>query len=158
MADETPVPDNGASVAAEKVPERPLPEILGDPTGRNRLDKWLWFARIVRSRTLAQTLIKQGKVRLNTHKVVSPSQAVTADDVLTVTLDRAIKVLKIRAPGTRRGPAPEARLLYDDLSPPVPKRDPLLRPLKQAVRGEGAGRPTKKERREMDRFRSRGMD
>ncbi len=136
----------------------PLPEIVGDPSAKNRIDKWLWFARIVKSRTLAQGLIKAGKVRLNTVRISTPSHTVLADDVLTVTLDRQVKILKVRAPGTRRGPAPEARLLYEDLSPPPVKRDPLTRPAKQAVREEGSGRPTKKQRRELSRFRSSAGD
>jgi len=131
-----------------------LPKILGDPNGKNRLDKWLWYARVVKSRSLAQAIIKSGKVRLNTTRVSTPSQTVSAADVLTVTLDRQIKILKVIAPGTRRGPAPEAQQLYEDLSPPPVKKDRLTRPAKQAVREEGAGRPTKKERRELSRFRS----
>jgi len=59
------------------------------------------------------------------------------------------------APGERRGPAPEARLLYEDLTPPAVKTEPVTKPAKQAVREEGAGRPTKKERRELDRFKSK---
>ena len=131
-----------------------LPEILGDPTSKIRVDKWLWYARIIKSRSLAQGLIKSGKVRVNTTRISAPSHMVTQDDVLTVTLDRQIKVLKVIAPGTRRGPAPEAQQLYDDLSPPTIKRDPFSRPAKQAVRDDGAGRPTKKQRREISRFRS----
>ncbi|MFD0915068.1 RNA-binding S4 domain-containing protein [Pseudahrensia aquimaris] len=131
-----------------------LPEIVGDPTSKMRVDKWLWYTRTVKTRSLAQSLVKSGKIRINTVRIGSPSHTVVRDDVLTVTLDRQIKILKVRAPGTRRGPAPEAQLLYEDLSPPPVKRDPTGRPLKQAVREEGAGRPTKKERRELSRFRS----
>lgn len=90
---------------------------------------------------------------MNGERVASPSRAVAADDVLTVTLDREIKVLKVIAMPERRGPYEEARHMYEDLSPPVPKRDPATRPLPQAVRNEGAGRPSKKERRELNRLR-----
>lgn len=131
-----------------------LPAILGDPATKMRVDKWLWYTRTVKSRSLAQALIKSGKVRVNTVRINSPSHSITRDDVLTITLDRHIKTLKVVAPGTRRGPAPEAQQLYEDLSPPPVRRDPLTRPAKQAVREEGAGRPTKKERRELSRFRS----
>lgn len=134
--------------------KRPLPAAVGDPGAKIRVDKWLWYARVVKTRSLAQSLIKGGKVRVNTARISTPSQTVIAPDVLTVTLDRQIKVLKIRAPGTRRGPAVEAQHLYEDLSPPPVKRDPFLRPDKQAVREEGAGRPTKKQRRELSRFRA----
>ncbi len=122
--------------------------------GKLRVDKWLWYARVVKSRSLAQQLVKTGKVRINATKISSPSTAVGPDDVLTVTLTRQVKILKVVACGTRRGPAPEAQQLFDDLSPPPEKKPSLVRPAKQAVREEGAGRPTKKERRELSRFRS----
>jgi len=132
----------------------PLPEILGDPSDKIRVDKWLWYARVAKSRSIAQNLIKSGKVRVNTTRISTPSQTVIAEDVLTIALDRQIKILKVIAPGTRRGPAPEAQQLYEDLSPPPVKKDPMTRPAKQALREEGAGRPTKKERREISKFRS----
>ena len=119
-----------------------------------RIDKWLWYARVLKTRTLAASCVKSGKVRVNQEKISSPSRGVSPGDVLTITLERQIKVLEIVAPGTRRGPASEAQLLYNDLSPAPARRDPLSRPAKQAVREEGAGRPTKKERRELSRFRS----
>ncbi len=119
-----------------------------------RVDKWLWYTRVVKSRSLAATLVKSGKVRVNSERIGSPSRAVTFDDVLTVTLQRQIKVLKVVELGSRRGPAPEAQLLYEDLSPKPVRTDPLSRPAKQAVREEGTGRPTKKQRRELSRFRS----
>ncbi|MEP1205773.1 MAG: RNA-binding S4 domain-containing protein [Rhizobiaceae bacterium] len=119
-----------------------------------RVDKWLWYARILKTRTLAANCVKTGKVRVNQEKISSASRTVGPDDVLTVTLGHQIKILKILQLGTRRGPASEAQLLYEDLSPAPVKKDPLTRPAKQAVREEGAGRPTKKQRREMSRFRS----
>ncbi|EFL87967.1 RNA-binding S4 domain-containing protein [Ahrensia sp. R2A130] len=120
---------------------------------RLRVDKWLWFCRVVKTRSLASSLIRGGGVRLNGERVASPSRAVVADDVLTVTLDRQIKVLKVLDMPERRGPYEEARHMYEDLSPVIPKRDPATRPLPQAVREEGAGRPSKKERRELNRLR-----
>ncbi|NKB52383.1 MAG: RNA-binding S4 domain-containing protein [Rhizobiaceae bacterium] len=119
-----------------------------------RVDKWLWYARILKTRTLAASCVKTGKVRVNQEKISSASRSILPGDVLTVTLGRQIKVLRILQLGSRRGPASEAQLLYEDLSPAPVKRPPQTRPLKQAVREEGAGRPTKKQRREMSRFRS----
>lgn len=124
------------------------------PLEKLRLDKWLWYARIFKTRSLAATMVKSGKVRVNGDKVTSPSRTVGSDDVLTVTMARQIKILKIKALANRRGPASEAAVLFDDLSPKPIKKDPLKRPAKQAVREEGAGRPTKKQRRELSRFRS----
>ena len=118
-----------------------------------RVDKWLWFTRVVKSRSLAQTIIKSGKIRINNIRVSSPSRLIEPGGVLTITLERQIKILKMVAAGERRGPAPEAQLLFEDLTPAPVKTKPVDQPLRQAVRDEGAGRPTKKERRELDRFR-----
>ena len=84
--------------------------------GRQRLDKWLWFARIVKSRTLAARLVVDGFVRVNAMRTEDPAKPVKTDDVLTVALDRQVRVLKVLAPGSRRGPFTEARLLYEDLA------------------------------------------
>jgi ribosome-associated heat shock protein Hsp15 len=84
-----------------------------------RLDKWLWFARITKSRTRAQSLVRSGKVRLNKQKIDNPAKQVSGDDVLTITLERRIFVLKIVACGKRRGPYLEACKLYQDLTPEI---------------------------------------
>lgn len=87
-----------------------------------RIDKWLWFARIVKSRTLAAGLVASGNVRVNRQKVAKPSHPVAAGDVLTIAAHGRVRVLRVIAAGVRRGPAAEARLLYDDLTaPPDPK-------------------------------------
>jgi len=119
---------------------------------RQRIDKWLFFTRIVKSRSLAAKLVSTGGVRVNAAKITQPSRAVTVGDVLTITTDRRVLVMKVLDCGTRRGPAPEARLLYEDMSPPPAERP--LSPLDGAVplRERGSGRPTKKERRVMDRL------
>lgn len=85
------------------------------PALRQRLDKWLWFARLVKSRTLAAKLVEEGHVRVNAVRADNAAKPVRAGDVLTVALDREVRVLRVVAPGERRGPYPEARLLYDDL-------------------------------------------
>jgi ribosome-associated heat shock protein Hsp15 len=90
--------------------------------GRQRLDKWLWFARLAKSRTLAQKLVVAGAVRINREKVVDASHAVKVGDTLTAALPAGVRVLRVVALGARRGPAPEARLLYEDLTPPAPER------------------------------------
>src|SRR6058998_2211906 len=114
------------------------------PEGRQRLDKWLWFARLVKTRTLAQKLAVSGHVRINRDRASSASQAVKIGDVLTIALPGGVRVLKIVTPGDRRGPAPEARLLYEDLSPPRPPPAP-------GPSAAGA-RPTKRDRRQRDEF------
>ncbi|MEJ5020364.1 RNA-binding S4 domain-containing protein [Ochrobactrum vermis] len=120
---------------------------------RQRIDKWLFFARVVKSRSLAAKLAVGGKVRVNRDKIDQAAHQVNVGDVLTITLDRRIVVYKILAPGERRGPAPEAQLLYEDLTPPPASASTVLPEAVTPQRESGAGRPTKKERRETDRLR-----
>jgi ribosome-associated heat shock protein Hsp15 len=87
------------------------------PAGTQRIDKWLWFARIIKSRTSAAELVTEGKVRINRVKATKPSQSVRVGDVLTVTLRGKVDILQVLAPGERRGPPEEARRLYEVLSP-----------------------------------------
>ena len=83
---------------------------------RQRLDRWLWFARVVKSRTLAARLIEAGHVRVNSQRSTAVAKLVGAGDVVTVALERRIRVLKVVDSGKRRGPAGEAELLFEDLS------------------------------------------
>ncbi|MER8806537.1 RNA-binding S4 domain-containing protein [Mesorhizobium australicum] len=120
--------------------------------GRQRIDKWLFFSRAVKSRSLAAKLVVAGRVRINRDKAAQASDLVKPGDVLTITLDRRIFVWKVLGAGARRGPSEEARTLYQDMSPPpAPKGDtpPDAIP---AMREAGSGRPTKKERRQTDRL------
>jgi ribosome-associated heat shock protein Hsp15 len=88
---------------------------------RQRLDKWLFFSRAVKSRTLAQKLIEAGFVRVNGDRTVDTDRQVGAGDVLTMTLGKRLIVWRILDPGARRGPSPEAATLYEDLTPDLPK-------------------------------------
>lgn len=124
---------------------------MTETPARQRIDKWLFFARVAKSRTLAQEWIEGGHVSVNGEKVRRSSAEVRPGDRLEVLAERRTYILVVRAPGTRRGPYEEARLLYDDQSPP-PER---LTPFEQAQRAPGAGRPEKKERRALDRLRGR---
>jgi ribosome-associated heat shock protein Hsp15 len=118
-----------------------------------RLDKWLWYTRMLKSRTLAADLVSAGKVRLNGERVTKPSQIVKSGDTVTFVLHERPRVLEVVAGGDRRGPAPEAAALYKDLSPPPPPK-PLTAAAGQ--RDAGAGRPTKRDRRDMDKWRDSG--
>ena len=82
---------------------------------RQRLDKWLWHARVVKARTSAAALVEQGHVRVNGVREQSPGHAVKAGDVVTVALDRGVRVLKVTGFSERRGDAQAARGLYVDL-------------------------------------------
>ncbi len=110
-----------------------------------RLDKWLWYARFFKTRTLAARQVSGGHVRVNGDHARKPSHAVGPDDVLTFTQAREVRVVRILELGTRRGPAPEARALYDDLTPARPDEEP-------GAARVGA-RPTKRDRRALDRLR-----
>src|ERR1043166_4508964 len=78
-----------------------------------RVDRWLWFSRTVKSRTAATQLVLDGKVRVNRIKITKPSHAVRSGDVLTIALRGRIGILKVLAPGQRRGPPVEAEALYE---------------------------------------------
>lgn len=82
---------------------------------RQRLDKWLFFARAVKSRSLAAKLVAAGHVRINRDKTDQPARPVKPGDVLTIALDRRVLVWRVVAVGQRRGPPQEARSLYEDL-------------------------------------------
>ena len=82
---------------------------------RQRLDKWLWHARVVKARSSAAALIEAGHVRLNGVRETAPGHAVKAGDVLTIALDRGVRVLKVLGFSERRGDAAAARVLYEDL-------------------------------------------
>jgi len=116
-----------------------------------RVDKWLFHARFFRTRSLAARQVQAGKLRINSQPQKKPASVVRPGDVLTFAQGRAIRVIEIVALGHRRGPAAEARTLYRDLAPPETKRREAPPP-PPGLRPPGAGRPTKKERREIDRL------
>jgi ribosome-associated heat shock protein Hsp15 len=85
---------------------------------RQRIDKWLWQARIVRTRADAAALTQAGHVRVNGKRMRAAGHPVRVGDVLTVALDRSVRVVEVAAFSDRRGPAPTARTLYRDLTIP----------------------------------------
>ncbi|SOC84172.1 ribosome-associated heat shock protein Hsp15 [Ensifer adhaerens] len=128
-----------------------MPENQPLVAARQRIDKWLFFTRVAKSRSLAQTLVSGGKVTVNGQRIAQASVQVKPGDMIAVTLERRDIVLKVIAPGDRRGPYEEAKLLYEDLSPPPPPKDTMT-PFEQAQRAVGTGRPEKKDRRAIDRL------
>ena len=119
---------------------------------RQRIDKWLWHARVVRTRTAAAALVGAGLIRVNGTRIAASSQPVKAGDVVTVALDRHVRILKVTGHAERRGSAEAARVLFEDLTPPSAPR-PAEAPAGE--RAPGAGRPTKRQRREIDRLQNR---
>lgn len=114
-----------------------------------RIDRWLWFARLFKSRTLAAEACTGHHVRANGTPVAKAGHLVKVGDVLTFVRGPHVRIVKVLALGSRRGPYEEARLLYEDLSPlPMPANPQGS----QGLRAKGEGRPTKAERRAIDRL------
>jgi ribosome-associated heat shock protein Hsp15 len=82
---------------------------------RQRIDRWLWHARVVRTRDAAATLAGSGYVRVNGARIDAPGRMVRAGDVITVALDQGVRVLKVTGFAERRGPGGSGARLYEDL-------------------------------------------
>lgn len=119
-----------------------------------RIDKWLWYARFFKTRGLSAKLVSSGRVRVNSEPVAKPAHQVRPGDVLTFPQQKDIRVIQIDALGERRGPASEAAELYTDLSPPEKNRTDIP----ENPKFEGKGRPTKKDRRQIDPFGRTRLD
>ena len=117
-----------------------------------RLDKWLWFARFFKSRSLATRFCSTGRLRVNGKLVSKPHYALKPGDVLTFPLGPHVRIIQVAELGLRRGPATEARALYEDLDPPQPHRAVTAKTTAPGSRAPGAGRPTKVERRAIDKL------
>jgi ribosome-associated heat shock protein Hsp15 len=141
----------------------PRAEQQAEEAGTQRIDKWLWFARIAKTRTLAAALVVAGKVRLNRTRVEKPSHVVRPADTLTITVNRRVRILTVRGLAERRGPPAAASVLYEELTPaadplkplaqsPVQRGDWQQDAMSPGRRPAGSGRPTKKERRDIDRM------
>lgn len=125
-------------------PERP---------DRIRADKWLWHARFFKTRGLAAKVIRGGHFRVDGARVVKPAHMLRPGVVLTFAQARRIRVIEVTALSLRRGPAAEAQLLYQDLTPqdqPAPAPEPAAR--------DGGGRPSGKDRRAMQKFTGRTLE
>lgn len=129
---------------------------VSEPTispDRQRIDKWLWHARVVRTRTAAAALAAGGHVRVNGARIDAPSRAVRAGDVITVALDSRVRVLTVTGFAQRRGSAEAAAQLFAEqpVAQPTSGRPVDAGP---AIRADRPGRPTKRDRRAMRRFTS----
>lgn len=128
---------------------------MKEPSVTQRIDVWLWHARFYKTRSLATKMVRGGKVRLNGNICKKSSTTVTIDDVLTFTRADEILIAKVLGLGVRRGPAPEAQKLYEDLTPPKELRSKGPVPIRMSPRPKGSGRPTKRERRAIDNLMNR---
>ena len=121
-----------------------------------RLDKWLWYARFFKTRSLATKVILSSKLRINGEVTSKPHRQAQIGQVLTFAQGSHIRVIRIDDIGNRRGPAAEAKLLYTDLDPPEARKtdkEVLLLNSHFENRLTGSGRPTKKDRRQITRLK-----
>jgi ribosome-associated heat shock protein Hsp15 len=117
-----------------------------------RMDKWLWAVRLYKTRTIAATACSSGKVRIGGH-LVKPARSVRLGEVITAVAGEITRTIKVVSLVERRVSAPLAVQCYEDLTPPSEyqkPREPKFQPL--AVRAPGTGRPTKKDRRQIERL------
>ena len=121
-----------------------------------RLDKWLWYGRFFKTRSAASKAISGGRFRLDGQVMAKPHRQAICGQVLTFVQGDKVRVIKVIALGIRRGPAPEAALLYEDLAPvtATPDKTVKTKPAEFEARGRGSGRPTKRHRRETDRLKT----
>ena len=124
---------------------------MTDAPAKIRIDKWLWHGRFFKTRTLAAKVVTGGHVRVNGQKISKASHSVTPGDVLTFPQAKIIRVVRVEGLGTRRGPAPEAQTLFFDMTEPKDDTPPRMT-------YSGKGRPTKRDRRNLDLMKSRPLE
>lgn len=120
---------------------------------RQRIDRWLWHARVVKTRDLAKALVEGGHVRVDRERETKAGAAVKVGQVLTVTLPGRVRVLEVLGFVERRGSAEVAATTCRDLTPPAPPREERVETAEIGARESGSGRPTKRDRRAIDRLR-----
>ncbi len=123
------------------------------PAEKIRIDKWLWQARFFQSRPLAAQAVESG-VRVDGTRASKPSRSVGPGDTLTFAQEKQIRVIRIVEIGTRRGPAPEAQALYEDLTP---VEEPSKTAGNTAI-SERGGRPSKRDRRQLIKTKRHTLD
>jgi ribosome-associated heat shock protein Hsp15 len=124
-----------------------------------RLDKWLWAARFYKTRSLAQAAVVGGKVKLDDERT-KPAKAIAPGDRLSIRIGEYEWVITVRALSNSRGPAEAARKLYEEDEASRARRTAQVadRRAHAAVFGERKGRPTKRERRQLERWRGDSGD
>ena len=127
-----------------------------EPTaGRVRIDKWLWAARFFKTRSLAAEAVAAGKVEVNEERI-KPAKLIQLGDLVSVRLGPYLHAVHVRGLSERRGPASVAATLYEETAESAAARAKLAEQLRMAPAAfvyEEKGRPTKRDRREIDRFR-----
>ncbi|OZI41249.1 RNA-binding protein [Bordetella genomosp. 5] len=122
-----------------------------------RLDKWLWAARFYKTRSLASSEIGKGRVQVN-GQPAKPAREVAPDDLITIRKDDPAIEVRVVALSAVRGPAPAARLLYEETEASRTAREraaEMRRLAPEPALGIAAGRPTKRDRRQIDLVRGK---
>lgn len=124
---------------------------------KQRIDRWLWHARVAKSRSLAQDMASSGRVRVNKERIKGASHTVRAGDIVTIAMPSFVRILKVIGFLERRGNAEAAQLTFEDQTPPPPPKtadepDGLLKSAGQPKALAG-GRPTKRARRDYEKSR-----
>jgi ribosome-associated heat shock protein Hsp15 len=124
-------------------------------SNKMRVDKWLWAARFFKTRSLAIEAIDSGKVLVNEERV-KPAKAIDVGNLIAIRLGPYTFVVEVLGLSDKRGPAPQAQKLYRETEESVKKREELafVRKAQAQEVQRGEGRPTKKDRREIERFKS----
>lgn len=128
-------------------------EIMVDEENIVRMDKWLWAARLFKTRSLAADAIKGGKVKMD-NNAVKPSREVKVDDIIQVQIEQLHKVVQVKTVIKNRVSAKQIPEVYTDLTPKEEyERIEFMHAYKAEYRDRGAGRPTKKERRLIEKMK-----
>ena len=124
---------------------------MGDSSAPVRIDKWLWAARLVKTRTLGAEAVKGGRVEVNGLRI-KPSRDVRPGDRIELTVGPLRRVVVVRGTAERRGPAVEAARLYEETAESIAERERQAaeRRLAWPTGGADGGRPTKRDRRRFD--------
>ena len=133
-----------------KISNQPAPD-----ANKMRIDKWLWAARFFKTRSLAIEAIDSGKVLVNEERV-KPAKTIDVGNLIAIRLGPYIFVVEVLGLSDKRGPAPQAQKLYKETEESIKKREALAfeRKAQAQVVQQGEGRPTKKDRRDIERFKS----
>ena len=126
-------------------------------TEKIRLDTWLWYARFYKSRSLSSKAILSGKLRLNSNKIIKPASKVKINDVLTINHINMVRIIQVQSLGFRRGPASEAQKLYNDLSGNIIDAS-KIKSVSEKPKKETNKRPTKKDRRMLDKIVTKTLE
>ena len=126
-------------------------------TEKIRLDTWLWYARFYKSRSLSSKAILNGKLRVNSNKIIKPASKVKINDVLTINHINKVRIIQVQSLGSRRGPASEAQKLYNDLSENIIDAF-KIKSVAEKPKRETNKRPTKKDRRILDKIVTKTLE